>query len=94
MSGQAPGRRLLRLATLRTANGAVLAAVEDSGSGLDAIQASRIFEPFFTTKRDGMGLGLAICQTIVETHGGKLWMMPRVPRGCSFQFELPPANSG
>ena len=89
MSDQAPETRLLRLATLPTTDGSVLASVEDSGSGLDATQANRIFEPFFTTKRDGMGLGLAICQTIVETHGGRLWMSPRVPRGCFFQFELP-----
>ena len=92
MSDRAPEGRMLRLATLRTPDGSVLASVEDSGSGLDATQAARIFEPFFTTKPDGMGLGLAICQTIVETHGGRLWMVPRIPRGCCFQFELPRAN--
>ncbi len=92
MSDQAPETRLLRMGTLPTADGSVFASVEDSGSGLDATQVTRIFEPFFTTKPDGMGLGLAICQTIIETHGGRLWMSPRVPRGCCFQFELPPAN--
>ncbi len=93
MIDQAPEGRLLRLVTGRAPDGSVHAAVEDSGSGLDAAQANRIFEPFFTTKRDGMGLGLAICQTIIETHRGRLWMSPRVPRGCAFQFELPSAKS-
>jgi C4-dicarboxylate-specific signal transduction histidine kinase len=90
MSDQPPDGRRLRLTTRRTAHGGSVTTVEDSGGGLDATAASRIFEPFFTTKSDGMGLGLAICESIVQAHGGRLWMSTREPHGCIFQFELPP----
>jgi light-regulated signal transduction histidine kinase (bacteriophytochrome) len=61
-------------------------AVEDSGAGLDPAIASRIFEPFFTTKSDGLGMGLSICRSIIEAHGGRLWVSPRVPHGTAFRF--------
>lgn len=67
----------------------VLVSVADSGSGVDAKQQERIFEPFFTTKSHGMGLGLMICRSIVEAHGGRLWMKPNEPQGAKFQFTLP-----
>jgi len=54
--------------------------------------ASRIFEPFFTTKRDGMGMGLAISQTIIEAHGGEIWVESKAGEGTTFRFILPRAG--
>ncbi len=71
--------------------GSVLVAVEDTGAGLDPAVAQRIFEPFFTTKSEGLGMGLAICRSIVEVHGGRLWASPRTPHGSAFRFTLPAA---
>ena len=67
----------------------VLVAVEDTGPGLDPAIAQRIFEPFFTTKSDGLGMGLSICRSIVEAHGGHLWVSPRAPHGTAFHFTVP-----
>ncbi len=69
--------------------GNVLVSVEDSGPGLDPAVAARVFEPFFTTKSEGVGMGLAICRSIVETHGGGLWVSPRTPHGSVFCFTVP-----
>ena len=60
-----------------------------SGPGLDTSQPDRVFEAFYTTKPDGMGMGLAICRSIIETHGGLLWTGANEPRGAVFQFKLP-----
>ena len=67
---------------------AVQVGVEDTGAGLDPSTADRIFDPFFTTKSDGMGMGLSICRSIIDAHGGRLWASPRVPCGTVFQFTL------
>jgi signal transduction histidine kinase len=67
----------------------VLVAVEDSGPGLDPAIAQRIFEPFFTTKPEGLGMGLSICRSIIEAHGGQLWVSPREPHGTAFRFTVP-----
>ncbi|HEY1943071.1 MAG TPA: PAS domain S-box protein [Roseiarcus sp.] len=67
----------------------VLIAVEDTGTGLDPAVAEHVFEPFFTTKTDGLGMGLAICRSIVEAHGGRLWMSPRTPHGAAVRFTVP-----
>jgi signal transduction histidine kinase len=67
----------------------VLVAVADSGTGLDPAMAERIFEPFFTTKPNGMGMGLSICRSIIDAHGGRLWVLPRVPSGAVFRFTVP-----
>ena len=62
----------------------------DHGVGLDAAQLARLFEPFFTTKPDGLGLGLPICKTIIEAHGGRLWAEPNPDGpGMRFSFSLP-----
>ena len=67
----------------------VLVAVKDTGAGLDPAVAERMFQPFFTTKPDGLGMGLAICRSIVETHGGRLWAAPRGPHGADIRFTIP-----
>jgi PAS domain S-box-containing protein len=67
----------------------VLVSVEDSGSGLDPAIAQRIFEPFVTTKSDGLGMGLSICRSIIDAHGGRLWVSPRVPHGTALRFTVP-----
>jgi two-component system sensor kinase FixL len=64
-------------------------AVADSGRGIDADMAERIFEPFVTTKRDGMGIGLLICRSIIEAHGGRLQFEPNPEGGTIFHFTLP-----
>jgi signal transduction histidine kinase len=69
----------------------VLVAVEDTGMGLDPTTGDRIFDPFFTTKPDGMGIGLAICRSIIEAHAGRLWASPRSPHGTIFRFTVPAA---
>jgi signal transduction histidine kinase/GAF domain-containing protein len=63
-------------------------AVEDTGTGLDPATADRIFDPFFTTKPNGMGMGLSICRSLIETHGGRLWASQRLPHGAIFQFTV------
>ena len=67
----------------------VLIVVEDLGAGIEANHMSRIFETFFTTKTHGMGMGLSICRSIVESHGGQLWVSARSPRGTIFTVKLP-----
>jgi signal transduction histidine kinase len=70
----------------------VMIMVEDSGTGIDPSEAERIFDAFFTTKSDGMGMGLVICRSIIEAHGGRLWASPGVPRGTAFHVVLPSAK--
>jgi C4-dicarboxylate-specific signal transduction histidine kinase len=74
--------------------GAVQVAVEDTGTGLDPSTADRIFDPFFTTKSDGIGMGLSICRSIIDAHGGRLWATPRNPCGTVFRFTLRETLSG
>src|SRR5262245_38135494 len=60
----------------------------DWGKGIDLDHAERVFDAFYTTKSGGMGMGLAICRSIMQAHGGRLWAMPNSPRGAVFQFQL------
>ena len=69
--------------------GWIALSVGDNGSGIDPSVAGRVFEPFVTTKSGGMGLGLLVTQSIVEDHGGKIWLMPNAERGTTFTFTLP-----
>jgi signal transduction histidine kinase len=85
------GQRRLQIRSANDESGRVLVAVEDSGPGLDLGQADRLFESFFTTKPEGMGMGLSICRSIIDAHGGRLWASPNLPNGAVFQFTLPAA---
>src|SRR6202165_6014295 len=67
----------------------VLVSVTDCGVGISAEHADRLFNLFFTTKSSGMGMGLSICRSIMEAHGGRLWTTANVPHGVTFQFTLP-----
>lgn len=86
--------RAMTIGTRRRESGGVLVSVSDSGPGVAADEAERLFEPFFTSKAGGMGMGLAICRSIVEMHGGRLWAGPNVPRGAVFQFTVPASPAG
>jgi signal transduction histidine kinase len=66
-----------------------MVSVEDTGKGIQPSAIDRIFNPLFTTKAHGMGMGLAICRSIIEAHGGRLWMTANLPRGAIFHFTLP-----
>ncbi len=81
--------RTLRISTRLDERDFVRVSIEDSGVGLDTATIDDIFDPFFTTKGDGMGLGLSICSSIVEEHGGRLWAIPRQPHGSTFCFTVP-----
>jgi PAS domain S-box-containing protein len=67
----------------------VLVSLTDCGVGISAQNADRLFNAFFTTKSDGMGMGLSICRSIMEAHGGRLWATANTPHGATFQFALP-----
>jgi signal transduction histidine kinase len=85
----ADGARSLRIETEAAPDGTALIRVRDSGPSVDHKVADHMFQPFFTTKSGGMGMGLSICKTIIETHGGLLTAAPNNPRGMEFQIVLP-----
>jgi PAS domain S-box-containing protein len=89
MGGIDEGARELRINTERAAAGGVLVTVRDSGPGLDPEDVEQVFTAFYTTKPKGMGMGLAICRSMVEAHGGRMWASENEPRGAVFQFTLP-----
>ena len=67
--------------------------VQDSGAGLEGLALNRLFDAFYTTKPDGMGIGLAVSRTIIESHGGQLRALPNLPQGAVFQFQLPTSGN-
>jgi len=81
--------RTLLIKSEREDSGEVRISVEDSGTGIEPQHIDKIFGSFFTTKVEGMGMGLSICRSIVESHGGRLWASPGRSRGAVFQFTLP-----
>jgi len=89
MSSTGEGARELLISTGKDASDAVLVAVRDSGPGLDPEGMGRLFDAFYTTKPGGMGMGLSICCSIIEGHGGRIWASANVPQGAVFQFTLP-----
>ena len=88
MSGAGDGSRELIIRTAKSESD-VLIALQDSGPGFAAESFGRIFEAFYTTKPHGLGIGLSICRSIVETHGGRLWASANERRGATVQFTLP-----
>jgi signal transduction histidine kinase len=69
-------------------DGGVIVLVADTGAGIGSPELERIFDPLFTTKSGGMGMGLAICRSILEAHDGRLWVAPNKPEGTVSQFML------
>jgi signal transduction histidine kinase len=90
MSGVEEGNRELHISTVSMEPEGVRVAVRDTGHGLRPESLPRLFDPFYTTKPDGMGMGLSICRSIIEAHGGRLWATVCEPRGALFQFTIPP----
>jgi signal transduction histidine kinase len=89
MSGPSETQRELLIRTELDGPGSVLVAVQDSGPGLKPESLDRVFDTFYTTKADGLGMGLSICRSIIEAHGGGVWATPNLPQGAAFQFTLP-----
>ena len=89
MGELAEGSRELTISTAHAGSDGVLVTIGDSGPGLPAGNPERIFEAFYTTKASGLGMGLSICRSIVEAHGGRLWAKPNEPRGAVFSMMLP-----
>jgi len=85
---QESAKRELILASARADNDMVRITVADTGSGISPDVASQLFQPFITTKQQGMGVGLSICRTIVESHGGQIWAEPNPGGGTVFNFTL------
>ena len=81
--------RILQIESAHDEGQSVLVSIRDAGTGIDEAIRERIFEPLFTTKSTGMGMGLSICRSIVEAHGGCLWVSPAKPYGADFQFTIP-----
>ena len=80
------GPRELSISTEQTQANGVLVAVRDSGPGVVLENIERVFEAFYTTKSSGVGMGLSICRSIIDAHGGRLWAEANEPRGSVFQF--------
>ena len=94
MSSVTDRERVLTIKSRIDESDRVLITLEDSGTGIDPGDMDRIFDAFFTTKSDGMGMGLSICRSIIESHGGRLSAAPRDPHGSTFQVVLPAVVPG
>jgi C4-dicarboxylate-specific signal transduction histidine kinase len=92
MSAVDGGVRELLISTEHCGADRVLVAVRDSGPGIDPEGRERVFDAFYSTKSSGVGMGLSICRSIIEAHGGRLWVDANEPRGAVFQFTLSNAN--
>jgi signal transduction histidine kinase len=93
MGANSDGARQVLITTRQIESNDLCVGVQDTGPGLSPETLSRLFEPFYTTKPNGMGMGLTICRSIVESHGGRLWATACEPRGALFQFAIPARQS-
>jgi len=89
MAGVGTGMRNLMITTEAHSAGAILVTIADTGPGIAPGDRERIFESFFTTKTGGVGIGLSICRSIIDAHGGRLWVDAHHPSGAAFGFTLP-----
>jgi PAS domain S-box-containing protein len=89
MSGKGETDREILVCSRGNGSGGVEVVVQDTGPGLDDGQMAQVFDAFYTTKSNGIGMGLAICRSIIEAHDGSLWVTQNEPRGAVFQFSLP-----
>jgi signal transduction histidine kinase len=94
MSGMDEGARQMTITTRSIDEGQIQVTVQDSGTGIDPNALGKIFDPFYTTKPGGMGMGLSICRSIVQSHGGRLWATANNGPGTSFHFSLPQYHQG
>jgi signal transduction histidine kinase len=92
MSSVEEGARVLLITTEQMDAGGIHVAVHDSGPGIDPELPEQVFKPFYTTKASGIGMGLSICRSIIDAHGGRLWAEANQPRGAVFHFTLPGAQ--
>jgi signal transduction histidine kinase len=92
MSSIDADERKLVICTECSRSDGVLATFADSGPGIAPQDRERVFESFYTTKSSGVGIGLSICRSIIDAHGGKMWVDVGLPRGAVFRFALPPAG--
>jgi signal transduction histidine kinase len=81
--------RVLKVKSEQSRPEMIHVSIEDTGTGIDPSNLNRVFSPLFTTKERGMGMGLSICHSIIESHNGRIWVSPGVTKGSIFQFELP-----
>lgn len=86
--------KMIEISTCVNQEGHVSLAVVDNGIGIDPVSASRMFEAFYTTKTDGMGIGLTICRSIIENHGGRLWVEPNAGPGVAVYLSVPTHSAG
>src|SRR5262249_2073607 len=92
-SMDSPESRVLSMTSEIAGKNGVRVSIADTGRGIDVANLNRIFQPMFTTKARGMGMGLSICKSVIESHNGHIWASANVPRGSIFQFELPASGA-